>query len=134
MNWTSLIYVVGAIIITNLAVIYTAYLLYKRLESKSFGLHLIFCKECDSPVIAPEYVGAIDICDNCCTCEFHGKEMTCDNCGKLHRVNITITGISFCDGIGCRERYEAKMEELEMEIEREEKKERAARKRKSSKV
>ncbi len=111
-----LLWVIGVIVLFNVGLLYGLWLWYKKQEANSFGLHLVICENCESAVIAPQEVESFENCENCCTCEIHGHEVRCDTCGKIHRVNFRVTGISFCDGIGCKERYDRRiLAELEVE-------------------
>lgn len=122
-----LFWVVGVIVLFNVGMLYGLWLWYRKQEANSFGLHLVICENCESAVIAPYYVESFENCENCCTCEVHGHEVKCKTCGKLHWVNKNISGIAFCDGIGCEDKFRRR------ELKRE-KEEKLARKEKRNKV
>jgi len=108
----SILWFIGALILNDLLICYTVYLWYEKMKNKSFGLHVIMCTGCENPQIVPKSVGEVVDCELCHVCENCGKIMACENCGKKQLVRQEVSGISFCDAIGCFESWKIKENKL----------------------
>jgi len=113
MNLNQFYWFVGIIIVSDLALLYTAYLWWKKQEEKSFGLHIVLCNNCDEPHIVSQDVDFIEECSYCHVCESCGKWLVCKTCGKRELVRQEVSSIEFCNGVGCFEKYKLNQKKLE---------------------
>ena len=75
MNW----YWLGAFIINDLILVYTGYLIYKKVEAHLWGadVRVLHCSNCGHPEVVPLVVGEITSCEYC-------TPSPCEDCETDH--------------------------------------------------
>lgn len=106
-NWNSFLLSLGIFAVIDLILVYSLYLLYRKMESNSFGLHIVFCDQCDRPQIVPFNVVGLYDCRDCHICDACSVEKVCLNCGRTCTVRED-EDMSFCNGVGCFETWKKK--------------------------
>jgi uncharacterized membrane protein YhfC len=104
-NTLNIFWAIGALLVNNLIIGYTVYLLWKKQYNNAFNMHIVFCDNCDYPHIVPSEIESFEGCPMCHVCEECGKYMLCKTCGKRELVRQDVSSIEFCNGIGCYEKY-----------------------------
>lgn len=75
-------WIVGALVINDLLIIYTGYLYYKRILEMSFtpyDFKILHCEKCGRPEIVTMDVERLKVC-NYCTGHY------CEHCDEVHRT------------------------------------------------
>jgi hypothetical protein len=101
----NILWAIGVLVVNDLIIMYTLYLFWKHHYERAFNLHIVNCDDCGAPQVVPLEVESFDTCPSCHVCEGCGKHLRCETCGKDHLVRQDIEGISFCNSIGCFEKF-----------------------------
>ena len=100
-------WIIGALIVNDLLIGFAFYQVWKY----NFGLHIIQC-ECGEYSLVTQDIQYLEECSYCHVCDFCGKYLYCNTCGRKELVRKEVDSIEFCNALGCFEKYKENNAEM----------------------